>query len=272
MVDFPLERYLDRIGVSDVADGSTGLIALQEAHMRAIPFENIDPLLGIVPSLTPADLVAKLIDGGRGGYCYEQNAILGMALNALGYEPQTLLCRVRNGAAQGGARSHQAFVVEADDALWLCDAGFGGHGALHPVQLNAPAPQDAPNGTYRLRVDARTGETVLERQAKGDWISLYGFDGAPVQDIDLEAANFLCARWEGAPFSANLMIAFHAPEGRVALFNRALTRGLPPLTENTVLATVKDLADLLNGICGLSLDRATIAKVWAKIETAPTHR
>jgi N-hydroxyarylamine O-acetyltransferase len=270
--DFPLDRYLNRIRVSDVPEGVAGLFSLQEAHMRAIPFENIDPLLGIVPSLDPDDLVAKLIDGGRGGYCYEQNAVLGMALNALGYEPQTLLCRVRNGAAHGGARSHQAFVVEADDALWLCDVGFGGHGALHPVQLNAPNPQDAPNGTYRLRVDARTGETVLERHAKGDWISLYGFDGAPVQDIDLVAANFLCARWEGAPFSANLMIAFHAPQGRVALFNRALTRGLPPQTEAAVLTTLQDLEHILNTVCGLSLDRTKIANVWAKIETARTHR
>jgi len=269
---FRLTNYLDRIGLSDVPRGVAGLRALQESHMRALTFENVDPLLGRVPSLEPAGLVEKLIAGGRGGYCFEHNALFGLALEALGYAPRTLLCRVRNGATQGGARTHQAFEVAAEGSRWLADTGFGGHGALHPVDLHDPGPQAAPNGVYRLVPDDAAGETVLDRRAGDDWVSLFDFDGAPAQAVDLEAANFLCARWEGAPFRANLMLALHRPEGRVAMFNRALTRGQPPDATTEVIKSEAELAETLRQTFGLALTDDEIAAIWARIKTAPTRR
>jgi len=269
---FRLTDYLDRIGLSDVPEGVAGLRALQESHMRTIPFENVDPLLGLVPRLDPGGLVDKLIPGGRGGYCFELNALFGMALEALGYAPRTLLCRVRNGAPQGGARTHQAFAVETGGARWLADAGFGGHGALHPVALDESAPQTAPNGVYRVARDDVAGETVLDRQAGEDWLALYGFDAQPARAVDLEAANFLCARWEGAPFSTNLMLALHRPDGRRAMFNRALTLGLPSDTETRVLETRDEFAQTLLADFQLALTEIQITALWAKIKDAPTRR
>lgn len=269
---FRLDSYLDRIGLADVPAGAEGLVALQQAHMRSIPFENIDPLLGIVPSLAMADLVDKLVSRGRGGYCYEHNALFGAALGAFGFEAQPVLARVRNGSSRGGARSHQAFVVAAEGETWLCDTGFGGHGSLHPLRLGSPDPQSAPNGTYRVRRDDALGESVLERLADETWVSLYGFDGAPVQEIDFEAANFLCARWDGAPFSTNLMVAFHAAGGRVGLFNRALTLGQPPDTQARLLSSASELGAVLRDDCGLVLADGAIEAIWAKIEHAPTRR
>lgn len=269
---FRLTQYLERIGLSDVPEGMAGLRALQAAHMRAIPFENVDPLLGRVPRLDPAGVVEKLVAGGRGGYCFEHNALFGMALEALGFAPRTLLCRVRNGAPEGGARTHQAFEVRAEGERWLADTGFGGHGALHPVALDEAGPQVAPNGVYRVVADAAAGETVLEREAGGDWLSLYGFDGHPARAVDLEAANFLCARWEGAPFTANLMLALHGPQGRRAMFNRALTLGAPPEAETRVLDTLEAFAAVLREDFRLDLADADIAAIWARIEHAPTRR
>lgn len=269
---FTVEHYLDRIGLTDVPPGATGLAAVQTAHMRAIPFENIDPLLGRVPSLTLEDITAKLVTGRRGGYCFEHNALFGHVLQALGYAPRAVLARVFDPSGRSGARSHHAFMVAAAGETWLCDTGFGGHGALAPLRLASPAPQAAPNGTYRVRVDPASGETALDRQAGEAWVPLYTFDTAPARDIDFEAANYLCARWEGAPFSANLMVAFHSNMGRIALFNRALTWGMPPHTRQDHLASPEDLGELLRTGCGLDLSDATVAQIWAKIETAPTRR
>jgi N-hydroxyarylamine O-acetyltransferase len=240
--------------------------------MHAIPFENIDPLLGRVPSLALEDITAKLVTGRRGGYCFEHNALFGHVLTALGHTPRAVLARVFDPSGRSGARSHHAFTVEAEGETWLCDTGFGGHGALAPLRLTTPAPQAAPNGTYRVRVDAASGETALDRQAGEDWVPLYAFDRAPVRDIDFEAANFLCARWADAPFSANLMVAFHSDAGRLALFNRAVTRGMPPETEQAHLVSPDDLDELLRTGCGLDLAKPQVAQIWAKIETAPTRR
>jgi N-hydroxyarylamine O-acetyltransferase len=269
---FVLETYLNRLALTDVPTGAEGLAALQAAHMRAIPFENIDPLLGTVPSLSPEALAEKLIARRRGGYCFEHNALFGHALAALGYATRPVLARVRNGASRGGARTHQAFLVEADDELWLCDTGFGGHGPLHPLRLTDPHPQTAPNGPYRVRPDTDFGETVIERHTGDGWMSLFGFDDAPARAVDFEAANFLCARWEGVPFSANLLVAFHAEARRIALFNRALTLGASPDAEHRLLASASDLARVLTEDCGLDIASDTIARIWAKIEHAPTSR
>jgi arylamine N-acetyltransferase len=56
-------------------------------HNRSIPFENLDPLMGIpVADLSAGALADKLVHRRRGGYCYEHNGLMGYVLEALGFE------------------------------------------------------------------------------------------------------------------------------------------------------------------------------------------
>lgn len=93
MTDF-LERYLHRIGLAaPLAPDLATLRAVVAAHTRAIPFENLDPWTGRDVPLDDDALAAKLVDGGRGGYCFEQNAVLRRALHALGFAATGLAAR-----------------------------------------------------------------------------------------------------------------------------------------------------------------------------------
>lgn len=65
---FKIATYLDRIGLDQVPTTVDGLLALQQAQMRAIPYENIEVLLGDIPDLTENSIWAKLIDARRGGF------------------------------------------------------------------------------------------------------------------------------------------------------------------------------------------------------------
>ena len=67
------------------------LRALTELHPAAIPFEAIDVFLRRPVDLSPAAIQAKLIDGGRGGYCFEQNGLLKRVLGALGFAVEGLI-------------------------------------------------------------------------------------------------------------------------------------------------------------------------------------
>ena len=83
MSAFDLETYLARIGRAERGSGSrvygsafsdpdmTTVAALMRAHMEAIPFENLDVLLGrgVRPDLE--GVFAKLVTARRGGYCFE---------------------------------------------------------------------------------------------------------------------------------------------------------------------------------------------------------
>lgn len=42
-----LDAYLDRIGHSRVPPSADALRSLHEAHVRAVPFENLDVVLGM---------------------------------------------------------------------------------------------------------------------------------------------------------------------------------------------------------------------------------
>lgn len=265
---FEREAYLARVDLDDFGSGPEGLQAIQAAQMASIPFENIDPLLGRVPFLDPERLQRKLLDEKRGGYCFELNGLLGAALKAAGYEFRIVLARVRNGAAEGGARTHQAFLVETGGTEWLVDAGFGGPGSIWPLRTDTQESQKVPNGTYRLRTDSASGESVLERQSDRGWTALYGYEPIHVRSIDLAAANHLCATWEQAPFRAHLMMAMTGPESRVSLFNRKFQIG----GVSQVLAGAGDLARALRDAFGVHVSGDTNIAIWERIKNQPTER
>src|SRR3954466_16237554 len=80
--------YLARIGLSVATPTPClpTLRALRRAHLRAVPFENLDIHLGRPITLNPAAIVCKIVDDRRGGICYELNGAFAALLPALGFE------------------------------------------------------------------------------------------------------------------------------------------------------------------------------------------
>ena len=82
--DFDLDAYLRRIGHAGPRSATfETLAALHQAHTAALPFENLDPLLGVPVALDIASLQRKLVQRLRGGWCHEHNLLFGRALRAL---------------------------------------------------------------------------------------------------------------------------------------------------------------------------------------------
>ncbi len=153
---FDPDEYLRRIGGEGEprADLAT-LRGLHLAHMRSIPFENLDALRGTAPSLEPADLTAKLLHSRRGGYCYEHNTLFAGVLEALGFEVTLLTARVVVGAdrIESRPRTHMALLVEVpgDPQPYLADVGFGAIGALlEPVPLTTGVDFQDAERRHRL--------------------------------------------------------------------------------------------------------------------------
>lgn len=261
-MSFDLAAYLTRIDHRAEAPSSAALAALQEAQLRAVPFENTGPLLGQVPDLSDTAIWTRLVSERRGGYCLELNRLFGAALIALGYRIRPILGRVRMGAPAGGPRTHLAHIVTVDGADWLADTGFGGPGPERPLRLGSVATQQDRLGRFRLRPDMDTGETVLERETPDGWFGLYGFDAVPVTAPDVEAANVVCSRWTLSPFPRHLMLNRVTETGRVSLFDRHLTedRGARELT------SAEDLAFVLATLFALPADPAV--DLWNRIAPA----
>ena len=92
--DVNINAYFERIGFAgSIAPSLPTLQALQWAHVTAIPFENLTPLLGLPVRLDLKSLEQKLIHERRGGYCFEQNTLFAAALEAIGF-PVTRLSEI----------------------------------------------------------------------------------------------------------------------------------------------------------------------------------
>ena len=95
MEDIDLDAYFARIGYAGPRAATLEVLqALELAQPAAIPFESLDPFLGRPVRLDSVSLDAKLVRGGRGGYCFEQNGVFLRVLRALGFEVTPLSARV----------------------------------------------------------------------------------------------------------------------------------------------------------------------------------
>lgn len=262
-----LAAYLRRIGLD--GDRQPTRATLDEVvahHAEAIAFENLDPFLGVAPSLEPARLQAKLVRGGRGGWCFEQNLLLLGALHQLGFAATGLAARVLWGRPEDAItrRSHMLLLVGTPDGDRIVDVGFGGVTLTASLALDPGPAQPTPLEDFRLlAVDGEPPEYILQVLLERDWRSVYRFDLQPQLPIDYEAVNWYLATSPASPFTANLMMARASAERRYALSGTRLTIRSPGgPAERRSLASPSELRrsleeDFLIDTSGLSgLDEA----------------
>ena len=112
-----LDRYFARIAYQGSPRADIGtLAALHYLHPLAIPFENLDSWSGHTPLLDEAAVFTKLVDAGRGGYCFEHNQLFLRALLALGFNVQTLAARVIQ-PGQPLPRTHKVLLIQNDAGI-----------------------------------------------------------------------------------------------------------------------------------------------------------
>jgi N-hydroxyarylamine O-acetyltransferase len=221
--DFPISEYLDRIGLSRRPDpNEEGLRGVHEAQAFSIPFENLDIHLGRAISLAPEDLVSKLIQRRRGGYCFELNGLLHMALESLGFRVRPLLARVLYNRPDLGARTHEVLIVTLGGMEWLADCGFGGPGMCLPHPMIPGQVHEQYGERFRLLLHPQYG-MVLQKTGKDAPMDLYAFNPEELTiPLDMEMANHYTSTWHGSIFRMQRMCALRQPWGRVTLSDMLL--------------------------------------------------
>lgn len=245
-----LAAYLRRIGWNDeVAPTMACLEGLVRAHTAAIPFENLNPLLGIPVELSPEALDRKIIRGGRGGYCFEQNLLFGHALRAIGFVAEGLAARVLWNQPPGTItpRTHMLLRVQLDGADRVVDVGFGGQTLTGVLRLEPEVEQTTPHELFRLL--RQDGDWLMEARIGDSWRPLYRFDLQPQHDIDYELANHFVSTHPRSHFTFNLAVARAEPGRRYALRNREFAvHHTGGETERRVLKDATEICDLLEGV------------------------
>lgn len=252
-----LDRYFARVGYDGPRDNSVATLRrLHELHPQAIAFENLDPLLKRPVKLDPASLQAKLVGGGRGGYCFEHNSLFAAVLRQLGFGVEEATARVRWSVPEGMTtpRVHCLLFVEAEGEDYLADVGFGGNVLTAPLKLASREEQATPHEPFRL-VEDEDGHLVQEAKLGGEWKPLYAFDFAHTHPVDYEMGNWFTSAHPGSIFVNGLMGARAEAGKRYALRdNQLAVHTLGRGTEKTTLKSAGELRDALTDLFKLRLD------------------
>ena len=209
-----LRAYFERIGFFSEARPDRGTLeALVAAHAGTIPFENLNPFLGLSVSLGAEALVAKLVRQRRGGYCYEQNSLFSHVLDSIGFEYIPLAARVLWMQSDDAVtpRTHKLLLVNLPEGPVLADVGFGGAVCTGVLDLVPEVAQRTPHERFRLvEIDGKWQQQI---EIDGEWRSTYRFDLTRQFAVDDELGNWWTSTSPASHFTFSL-IAARSPAGR----------------------------------------------------------
>lgn len=255
-----LDCYLARIGFSGTpAPDLAVLRRLQRGHLEHIPYENLDVQFGRRVTLDPERAFAKLVAGGRGGWCYEMNGLFRWALESIGFRvlPMTgaVMREVRGPMAIG---NHLALMIELDEP-YLADVGLG-DGPVEPIPLK--------EGSYRQQWRSLR----LERVDDG-WWRFHNHENAFATSFDFQyhPADWTvlaerCSWLQTSPesrFVQNAICARHLPNGIVALVGRVLKMVGSHGVKERLLGSVDEYVETLASVFGIRMPRS--AELWPGI-------
>lgn len=214
-----LTAYLQRIAYDGPVEPTWRVLrSMHLAHLRAVPFENLDIHYGRPIVLDEEQLLRKIVQERRGGFCYELNGAFAALLRAIGFRVSLLSAGVARGDGTFGPEfDHLLLRVDLDEP-WLADVGFG-DSFLEPIPLSAGVHEqdgqafrlehDGPAWTFsRLEEDRRAPQHrfTLTPRVLGEF--------AP-----------MCRFHQTSPdshFTRNRICSRATPEGRVSLSNDRL--------------------------------------------------
>ncbi|MER5642419.1 arylamine N-acetyltransferase [Kitasatospora sp. NPDC002227] len=243
-------EYLARIGAErpERAD-LAGLRRLQEAHLLAVPFENLSIHLDEPVSLAEDQLLAKIVDRRRGGFCYELNGAFAALLTALGYQVELLSARVLDGAKPSAPFDHLALRVRLDEP-WLVDVGFGRF-ARQPLRLDDRRPQQDPAGSFTVS-ERPNGELDVAMNGEAQ----YRLDQRPYELRDFVPTCWYQTTSPDSHFTKGPTCSLPTPEGgRITLGGTRLIATDPAGTRTETELTPAEALAAYRQHFGFTLDR-----------------
>ncbi len=222
---FDQQAWLDRIGFSGSLQPTLDTLhQLIFAHSHAVAYESLDIMLGRTPKLDITSLQRKMIAGGRGGYCLEQNMLFREGLRSLGYRITSLQGRVVRGMAIDAPRPaiHMLLQVDLPEGPYLADVGFGNLAPTSALLLRADVEQETPHEPMRF-IDVG-GELTLQARLRDAWEHIYRVIPYPRYDGEYEITNWYTGTHPDAPYQSNIIVARPGPDRtRITMFNRRVT-------------------------------------------------
>jgi N-hydroxyarylamine O-acetyltransferase len=259
--ELDIDAYLARIDFTgELGQDVKTLHGLHRAHVAAIPFENLELMLGRPVPLDLPALQDKLVRRRRGGYCYEHNLLFAAVLEHIGFSVRGLGARVRLRAVSMRPVTHMLTRVQAEGEEWLCDVGFGASGLREPILLRdgAQMTQDA----WEFAVKKESSDVWVLRSRRPDgWCDVYAFTLEERQPVDYVVLNHYTSTHPRSTFIRRPVAQYATADARRLLTGRQLVveSADGKVTERDVLA--EELSSVLGREFGIELSEGDLAEL-----------
>jgi N-hydroxyarylamine O-acetyltransferase len=224
---FDVAAYANRIGFEgELIPTSETLRELHLAHLRTVPFENLDIHLGRPIVLDEELLFDKVVRHRRGGFCFELNGLFAAFLRAVGFQVTLLGAQFPLPPGQSGPElDHLVLHVQSEDTAKpvLVDIAAGRGSFALPLQSGTRRVQaQAEAGASFRLIPENGGCRVWRREPDGDWARYYLFAWRPRQLLDFTEG---CLYHQASPdshFTQARICTRLTQDGRVTLSERRL--------------------------------------------------
>lgn len=203
MNHWQLCQYLRKLHLPQVVpppDLAT-LKLLQDAHLKYVPYENLDILSGRLTSLEHDDMFAKIIMKNRGGICFELNGLYAWLLESLGFNFVSFAGRFINKINVYQMRQHRNMCVTIDGKRYITDVGVNSESPRIPLLLEEQRVQSDGISQYKFTRDEFWGWLLWQKEKGKPWKRMLGFTEEPQLEKDYVFPSFWCDAHPDSPFN-----------------------------------------------------------------------
>ena len=195
------------------------LSKIQNACVLNIPYENMDILNNKRILMDKESLYKKIVEDGRGGYCFELNAFLEFMLTDMGFKVKSCLARFLRAEKEIPLRRHRILIVSVDGEDYFCDIGIGQIAPRLPLLIRIGEVQEQNGEFYRFEEDDELGFVLCDLH-DGEWRRFISFTTEKQYEVDYVMPSFYCELHPDSPFNKAPIIAIKTPEGRKTVNGR----------------------------------------------------
>lgn len=223
-----------RAGKGDAADIAL-LDKLILAHQLTISFEDLDSRFSLAPiDLSIASLERKILQGNRGGYCFELNALFRALLLSCGFNAVPVIGRiVRMATGPESPLNHYGILVSTADGLRYADVGFGGPMAACSLPVFDGSVTESAGQEFRVTRRSAGWWCISYRRAgsQDDYVEVCLFRDEPCLPSDFLPLSWYTETHPESVFRTTLLLNRRTENGNVSLREHQFTRRSGGVTE-----------------------------------------
>ena len=206
-------------------------------------------MLGRRIELVLPEILDKIVNQRRGGFCYELNSAFAWLLGKIGFRVKLLSARTYDGRSLGPEFDHMLIQVNIDQAV-IADVGFG-DSFLLPLLPGSP---DCFQFDRYYRLLNKDNRWVLQQRFEaGDWKSQYIFDmkSHPLHHFDAMCDYHQTSR--SSPFTRKIVSSRATGQGRITYANGRYIENEQDHREEILIKSKYRMNEILRSKFGISL-------------------